>query len=623
MTEVKLPVSGQGIPLMGFDIAAVTLDEFVALLTSAARSQASGGYVLTLNTDALRQAAKSPSLARVVADAHLRAADGMPLVWMSRLQGTPLPGRVAGSDLIYALSERAAADSMSVFLIGGNPGTASGAATELKRLHPSLQIAGTYCPSRGFETDPDEVTSIIARIRDSRASFVYIGLPFRLASELASAVCNAVPGVWCLGLGVSFSFVSGELTRAPRSMQRLGLEWLHRLVQEPARLTQRYLLVGPPFLFAMARTAVARRRHDGRSRRKLRPRIGRSATENGTGLAAHHFGPSPDEVGGMASVVRTSVEYSIGADQVVAHSTWHAHSLGTTLRAFAGSLGAVLRLPRSALVHVHLSERGSFAREGLVLALARCRGHATVATIHGATYESFADGHPWLVRLVLRFADAVICVDPAQVQKVSRLAPHAVVRHIPNPVVLDDASPLASTCGPQVLFAGEIGLRKGADVLVRAWPAVRESVPDAECLLVGPGTALQISPVPGLRVMESAAPEAIKLLIQQSRCVVLPSRAEAMPVFLLEAMAAARPFVSTSVGAIPELSAGGRLISPDDADALAAELIRLLTDAELADTLGGNGRALCGRQHGPEAVDPLLRSLYAESLTRHRRLRDG
>jgi exopolysaccharide biosynthesis WecB/TagA/CpsF family protein len=620
MTEGTPPASGQAIPLMGFDIAAVTLDEFVALLTSAAHSETSGGYVLTLNTDALRQAAKSPSLARVVADARLRAADGMPLVWMSRVQGTPLPGRVAGSDLIYALSERAAAESMSVFLLGGNPGTAVDAATELTRLHPSLQIAGTYCPSPGFETDPDEVASIIARITDSRAAFVYIGLPFRLASELASDLCNAVPGIWCLGLGVSFSFVSGEFKRAPRLMRRLGLEWLHRLVQEPARLTQRYLLVGPPFLFAMTGTAVARRWHDRHSGgQKLRRRARPSAVDKETRLAVHHFGPSPDEAGGMASVVRTTVEHEIGADQVIAHSTWHARSVRKTLRAFAASLGTVLRLPRGALVHVHLSERGSFAREGVVLVLARCRGHVTVASLHGATYESFADDHARMVKVVLHFADAVVCVDPSQVDRVGRLAPRAIVRHIPNPVVLDDSSPPASTCGPQILFAGEIGLRKGADVLLRAWPAVREAVPDAECLLVGPQTALRISPVSGLRVTDNVPPQQIKRLIRQSRCVVLPSRAEALPMFLLEGMAAARPFVSTSVGAIPELSPGGLLVSPDDAEALAAELIRLLTEAELADTLGSRGQALCAQLFSPEAVDALLRSLYADCSARRLR----
>jgi exopolysaccharide biosynthesis WecB/TagA/CpsF family protein len=519
--------------------------------------------------------------------------------------------------LIYALSERAAAESMSVFLLGGNPGTAVDAATELTRLHSSLQIAGTYCPSPGFETDPAEVTAIIARITDSRASFVYIGLPFRLASELASVLCNAVPGIWCLGLGVSFSFVSGEFKRAPRFIQRLGLEWLHRLTQEPARLTDRYLVEGPPFLFAMARSAVARRWH-GRHNEPRR-RAGPSVEEDGTRFTVHHFGPSPDEVGGMESVVRTTVEHQIGADQVIAHSTWHARSGRKTLRAFGSALGTVLRLPRGALVHVHLSERGSFAREGLVLVLARCRGHVTVASLHGAAYESFADDHSGVVKRVLHFADAVVCVDPSQVDQVSRLAPRAVVRHIPNPVVPDDSSPPASTCGPQILFAGEIGLRKGVDVLLRAWPAVREAVPDATCLLVGPQTALLTPTVPGLRVMDSVPPEQIKLLIRQSRCVVLPSRAEALPMFLLEAMAAARPFVSTNVGAIPTLSAGGSLVSPQDPEALAGELIRFLTEPELADTLGKRGQALCAQLYAPEAIDPLLRSLYADCSARRLR----
>jgi N-acetylglucosaminyldiphosphoundecaprenol N-acetyl-beta-D-mannosaminyltransferase len=598
---------------MGFDIAAVTLAEFVALLVAAARSEPGGGYVLTLNTDALRQATESPTLARVVEAARLRAADGMPLVWMSRVQGTPLPSRVAGSDLIYALSEKAAAESMTVFLLGGNPGTAFDAGEELTRRFPSLQVVGADCPPLGFESDPDEMEAIVSRVRESNAHFVYIGLPFRLASELASALCDAIPGVWCLGLGVSFSFVSGELHRAPRFMQRLGLEWLHRLVQEPQRLTSRYLIEGPPFLLAMGRSALARR---GSRRQPPLAQAPAPGDVDGVSLVTHHFGPASNGVGGMASMMRTTVEQTIGADQVIAHPTWHASSPVRTARAFVGSIGTVATLPRPALVHVHLSERGSFVREGSLLILARLRGHVTAATLHGADYGAFADDHPRLVKRVLRAAKAIICLDPGQVNQVAALAPGSVVRHIPNPVLLDRLSPPASASEPMVLFAGEVGLRKGADVLRRAWPQVREAVPDAECVLAGPPTGLQLAPAAGLRVMASVPPDQIKLLIRQSRCVALPSRAEALPMFLLEAMAAARPFVSTRVGGIPALAAGGVLVPQDDPEALAEELIRLLKEPELADALGSRGQALCAELYGPESVGPRVRSLYADCSRR-------
>jgi glycosyltransferase involved in cell wall biosynthesis len=91
--------------------------------------------------------------------------------------------------------------------------------------------------------------------------------------------------------------------------------------------------------------------------------------------------------------------------------------------------------------------------------------------------------------------------------------------------------------------------------------------------------------------------------------------------FLLEAMAAARPFVSTSVGGIPALSAGGSLVPPGDPEALAAELIRVLTEAELADTLGKRGQALCAELSAPEAVDARVRSLYADCSARQSLLR--
>jgi N-acetylglucosaminyldiphosphoundecaprenol N-acetyl-beta-D-mannosaminyltransferase len=248
--------------LMGLPLDAVTPDELIDHLLSASIA-GHGGYVMTPNLDHLRLVTKHPQLMDLALTADIRVADGMPLIWASRLQGCPLPGRVAGSDLIYSLSVAAAHASRSIFLLGGNPGTAH-AAAEVLSCTTGVQVVGHYCPPFGFHEDEGELGKIDALICDADPDFVYLGLPFPKASVVAARVKQRCPSIWTLGLGVSFSFISGDVRRAPSWVQPLGIEWLYRLSQEPRRLYRRYLLEGLPFatiLFAHA--LMERRRQSG------------------------------------------------------------------------------------------------------------------------------------------------------------------------------------------------------------------------------------------------------------------------------------------------------------------------------------------------------------------------
>jgi N-acetylglucosaminyldiphosphoundecaprenol N-acetyl-beta-D-mannosaminyltransferase len=218
-----------------------------------------GGYVVTPNLDHLRSVSRSDHLMSLALDADIRVADGMPLVWASRIQGTPLPTRVAGSDLIFSLSEALAVTGRSVYLLGGNPGTADAAAQILQRHAEGLRVVGTYCPPFGFESDSEELARIGAAVRAAQPDFVFVGLPFGKASELVTTIRRSLPSTWFLGLGVSFSFVCGEVRRAPRWMQRCGLEWLYRLIQEPRRLGRRYVLEGLPFFSRLLWSSLLKR----------------------------------------------------------------------------------------------------------------------------------------------------------------------------------------------------------------------------------------------------------------------------------------------------------------------------------------------------------------------------
>ena len=207
-----------------------------------------GGVVVTPNLQHLREHRRDAGVREFFDAAEVVVPDGMPLLWAARLQRTALPDRVAGSDLIWSLSAAAAEEGCSIYLLGGDPDAAERAATVLTRHDPALVVAGTLCPSWGFERDPAEFEEVIATVAASGADIVYVGLPLARQMVVAAALRERLPRAWLVGLGVSFSFVAGEIRRAPAWMQRHGLEWLYRLYEEPRRLARRYLLEGLPFL---------------------------------------------------------------------------------------------------------------------------------------------------------------------------------------------------------------------------------------------------------------------------------------------------------------------------------------------------------------------------------------
>ena len=206
-----------------------------------------GGVVVTPNLDHLRRYCRDLSFGALIAEADLVVADGMPLVWASRLQGTPLPERVPGSNLISSLSGAAGARGRSVFLLGGDIGTAEGAARALKQKFPAVIIAGTHFPPFGFQNSPKEMSAIIQALSEAKPDIVFVALGSPKQEKLIARLRPILPAAWWIGVGNSFSFLAGHVRRAPLWMQRIGLEWLHRLMQEPRRLFKRYLIVGIPY----------------------------------------------------------------------------------------------------------------------------------------------------------------------------------------------------------------------------------------------------------------------------------------------------------------------------------------------------------------------------------------
>ena len=222
-----------------------------------------GGWVITASLDILRQMVHDPEMREAGREADLVVADGMPLVWASRIARQRPLERVAGSSLIYPLCDMAVRADRSLFFLGGSPGTAETAATVLTERCPGLRIAGCACPPFGFESDPAAVQAIRDEVREARPDIVLVCLGAPKQERLIRLLRQDLPSSWFLGLGMSLGFVAGEVRRAPPQVQALGLEWAHRLAQEPRRLARRYLVDGIPFAGRLAaaslRTRVTRR----------------------------------------------------------------------------------------------------------------------------------------------------------------------------------------------------------------------------------------------------------------------------------------------------------------------------------------------------------------------------
>lgn len=238
--------------ILGMPLDVVTIDETLDHLVRLARGDRAA-YVVTANVDHVLRYRRCPDLRPLYSQADLVVADGTPLVWASKLLGKRLPERVAGSDLFPALCQRAAEADLSVYFLGGAPGSAIAAADVLQKRHPRLRVVGTYCPDYGFERDSGECTRIVDHIRQAGPDILFVGLGSPKQEQWIDAYREACGVKLSMGIGISFSFVCGHVTRAPRWIQRLGLEWAHRLVQEPRRLWKRYLVVDAAFVFLVVR----------------------------------------------------------------------------------------------------------------------------------------------------------------------------------------------------------------------------------------------------------------------------------------------------------------------------------------------------------------------------------
>lgn len=203
--------------------------------------------VVAVNLDCLRIAQADVTFRNTIHEADMVVADGMPLVWASRLAGCGLPERVTGNAVLDVCCRLSATTGGALFLLGGRPGIAEEAARTVQRSYPGAIVAGTYSPPFG-PLSPQDDRDIVDRINRSGARILLVALGAPRQDNWIRAHRHELDIRIALGVGCGLDLLAGVVPRAPYWMQRAGLEWLYRFRVEPARLWHRYFVDDPPML---------------------------------------------------------------------------------------------------------------------------------------------------------------------------------------------------------------------------------------------------------------------------------------------------------------------------------------------------------------------------------------
>jgi len=236
--------TGQRTRALGVEVDVLTMEQAVAAVLGYVQASTTDAttpcrIVVTPNLDHAVQLQENPALVAAYQAAALILADGMPLVWASRLSAAPLPERVTGSDLTPRVLEAAPAGTR-VFLLGGTEEASLAAERTVRQRYPGLELVGRLSPPRGFEHASEWSDRITRQINESRAQIVVLGLGAPKQELWAHQHRERLPGTVLLCVGATIDFLAGTVTRAPRWMQVVGLEWVYRLLGDPGRLLRRY-----------------------------------------------------------------------------------------------------------------------------------------------------------------------------------------------------------------------------------------------------------------------------------------------------------------------------------------------------------------------------------------------
>lgn len=236
------------VPVLGVGVHPVTLPRLLEHIDQWAQGR-TPRQLLGVYAHCLNVARRHPAYRQALLGADLVYADGMAVVWASRLLGRPLPAKIATTDLLPPLCKLAEGRGYRLYFLGGLPGVADEAVRRLTLRHPGLVVVGTR---HGYFSEEEE-PQVVAEIRAARPDLLLIGLGMPKQELWLSRHCQALAVPVSLTCGALFDFYSGRIPRCPAWMTASGLEWLFRLALEPRRLGHRYLVGNLDFSLAVMR----------------------------------------------------------------------------------------------------------------------------------------------------------------------------------------------------------------------------------------------------------------------------------------------------------------------------------------------------------------------------------
>jgi N-acetylglucosaminyldiphosphoundecaprenol N-acetyl-beta-D-mannosaminyltransferase len=250
----------QKVNALGIGISVIDQDRAREFLFDAARN-GKRGYVTITNVHSVSEAQHDLELHRILNNALLATPDGMPLVWMGRLQGHSSIRRVYGPDLVLNLCEHSRDGAFSHFFFGGKPGVAQELADVLQVRFPGLRVVGTFSPPFG-PLNEEERVALAKKVSETRPDFFWVGIGMPKQEKFMVEYISILPEAKIfIGVGAAFDFFTGRVRQAPRWMMHLGLEWLFRLFQEPKRLWRRYLIYNPLFIIRASAQLLGLRKY--------------------------------------------------------------------------------------------------------------------------------------------------------------------------------------------------------------------------------------------------------------------------------------------------------------------------------------------------------------------------
>lgn len=241
------------IEMMGCQIDNLTMEETLQKVEGFVNS---GNYQqhVVVNVDKLVKASRDAQLTRIINRCDLVNADGMPVVWASRLLGKGLKERVAGVDLFEALMKRAAEKRWRIYLLGAKEEIVSGVKRIYESRYPDLTIVGY----RNGYWKPEEEKSVVEEITAARADLLFVAISSPKKEHFLSSYQAEMKVPFAMGVGGTFDVAVGKVKRAPPWMQRSGLEWFYRFLQEPRRMFKRYFVDDTAFLWLFVKELLRR-----------------------------------------------------------------------------------------------------------------------------------------------------------------------------------------------------------------------------------------------------------------------------------------------------------------------------------------------------------------------------